>query len=168
MPRLLLLRHAKAERARAGETDHDRALTKRGKEDSEEAGRVIAERGEKVDLVLASDSRRTRETWESAGPRLKGKPKVRLLRSLYDASDTYLPVLREEGGDAKTILLVGHNPTIQETAVRLAADMTSREGRALSDRFPKAALAVLDFDGAWETLRPRQMRLVAFIPPARD
>jgi len=168
MPRLILLRHAKAERLPSGGTDHGRALTNSGRKDSAAAGKLIAERGEKVDLVLSSDSRRTRETWEGAAPHLTGKPEVRMLRTLYDASDSYLAILKAEGGDAETILLVGHNPTIQRTAVTLAADMSSRDGKILADRFPKSALAVLDFDGAWETLRPHQMRLVAFEAPERD
>ena len=168
MPRLILLRHAKAERLSSGGTDHDRALTNSGRKDSAAAGKLIAERGEKVDLVLSSDSRRTRETWDGAAPHIGSKPELRMLRTLYDASDSYLPILKEEGGDAATILLVGHNPTIQRTAVTLAADLSSRDGRTLADRFPKAALAVLDFDGAWETLRPHQMRLVAFITVERS
>ena len=168
MPRLILLRHAKAERLSSGGTDHDRALTGSGRKDSAGAGKLITERGEKIDLVLASDSRRTRETWDGVGPNLSGKPEVRMLRTLYDASDSYLAILMEEGGDAATILLVGHNPTIQRTAVTLAADLSSRDGKILADRFPKAALAVLDFDGAWKTLRPHQMRLVAFEAPERE
>jgi phosphohistidine phosphatase len=168
MSRLILLRHAKAERKSADGSDHDRALTGSGRKDSAAAGRLIAERGEKIDLVLSSDSRRTRETWEGVGPQLREKPEVRMLRALYDASDTYLPMLKEEGGDAATILLVGHNPAIQRTAVTLAADLAGRDGKVLADDFPKGALAVFDFDGAWETLRPHRMRLVAFVAPVRD
>jgi phosphohistidine phosphatase len=168
MPRLLLFRHAKAERARAGESDHARALTKDGRADSEAVGRLIAERYEPVDLVLCSDSRRTRETWEPLAAYLRKTPEVRMLRSIYDASAGYLPILNAEGGTAETLLLVGHNPAIHETAVQLAADLTSREGRILQDRSPKAALAVLEFDGTWPALQARQMRLAAFILPERN
>ena len=160
MPRLFLLRHAVAERARPGESDHERALTKDGRKDSAAIGKIIAERGDGIDLVLVSDSRRTRETFEGVAPALKEAPEVRHLRSIFEADDTYIPILRKEGGDARTILLVGHNPAIQATAVRLPADLASRDGRALRERFPKAALAVLEFDGGWGTLQPRQARLV--------
>ena len=168
MPRLILLRHARAERARPGITDHQRKLTKAGERQSDAAGRAIGERGDRIDLVLSSDSERTRGTWKGAKPHVTGKPEVRFLRSLYDASGSYLPVLQAEGGDSQTILIVSHNPTIHETAVQLASDLAGEDGRSLADGFPKAAFAVLEFDGAWKTLRPRSMRLVAFIMPEDD
>jgi phosphohistidine phosphatase len=166
MPRLLLLRHAKAERARPGEADHERALTKSGRSDSTAMGKVIAERGDNPDLVLCSTSKRTRETWEMVRPALDPAPKARFLRAIYEAGD-YLDVLREEGDAARSVLLIGHNPAMQETAVLLAADLAGRDGTALKDRFPKAALAVFDFDGEWTRLGPRHMRLAAFVLPER-
>jgi phosphohistidine phosphatase len=162
MLRLLLLRHAKAERARAGEKDHSRALSKRGRRDSEEMGRRIAENGERPDLVLCSTSQRTRETWELVRPALTSRSKARFLRALYEAED-YLDILKAEGGDAKSVLLIGHNPAIQGTAVRLAS---APSGDAeLSSQFPTAALAILKTDASWAELEPATMRLVAFIRP---
>jgi phosphohistidine phosphatase len=163
MPRLLLFRHAKAERTEPGSTDHERALTKSGRKDSAAMGEAIAENG-RVDLVLCSTARRARETWDLASTALGNTPEVRLLRAIYDADD-YLPILRQEGGDAGTILLIGHNPTMHETAVALVSGPDSADGAVLAARFPKAALAVLAFDGSWEALSPGQARLAAFILP---
>ncbi len=163
MPRLLLLRHAKAERTQPGSNDHGRALTKSGRETSAEMGRAVAGRGP-VDLVLCSTARRAKETWDFASPALRDDPEVRLSRAIYDAS-TYVPILNEEGGDASTVLLVGHNPTMHETAVALACDLDGPDGAVLAARFPKAALAVLDFEGSWEALRPGRAKLSAFILP---
>lgn len=168
MPRLILLRHATAERARAGESDHQRKLTKGGRKEAAAAGRLIVERGEEIDLVLSSDAARTRETWEGVEPHLSKSPTVRLLRSLYDASGSYLPILNKEGGNATTILIVGHNPTIHATATVLAADLAGHDGAILAERFPKAGLAIMDFDGEWAALAPRVMRLTAFILPDKD
>jgi phosphohistidine phosphatase len=162
MPRLLLFRHAKAENTTKGGTDHDRVLTKSGRKDSAAMGEALAEHGP-VDLVLCSDAARAKETWQAAAPALGG-PEVRFLRAVYEADD-YLPILREEGGDAATVLLVGHNPAMHSTAVALAADLQSRNGQILASRFPKAALAVLDFEGSWEELRPGRARLTAFALP---
>ena len=163
MPRLLLFRHAKAENTPKGGTDHDRALTKSGRKDSAAMGTGLAEHGP-VDLVLCSDAARAKETWEAARDALGNAPEVRFLRAIYEADD-YLPILREEGGDAATVLLVGHNPVMHSTAVALALDLHGRDGRTLASRFPKAALAVLDFDGRWEELRPGRARLTAFALP---
>ena len=167
MPRLLLFRHAKAERTQPGATDHDRALTKSGRSDSADMGSAVAEYGP-VDLVLCSDAKRALETWEGAAPSLTPEPEVRLLRTIYSASDTYLPIIETEGGKAGTILLVGHNPTMHDTAVAMVGRLDGADGRVLASRFPKAALAVIDFDGEWANLRPGQAKLAAFVLPERD
>jgi phosphohistidine phosphatase len=167
MPRLILLRHATAERAGPGESDFDRALTKGGKKESTAAGRVLSERDEKIDLVLSSDSRRTKQTWEGVAAEIAARPDVRFLRSMFEAND-YLPVIKSEGRKATSILLIGHNPAMHGTAVEVASSLAGRDGGKLRAGFPKAALAVFDFDGEWKTLRPGQMRLLAFIEPEEE
>jgi len=164
MPRLILLRHASAERAGPGESDHDRALTKGGKKEATAAGQVLGQRGEKIDLVLSSDSRRTRDTWKGVAAEIDAKPDVRFLRSMFESND-YLPTLKSEGRKAGSVLLIGHNPAMHGTAVEIAASLSGRDGARLRSGFPKAALAIFDFDGEWKTLRPGQMRLEAFIEP---
>src|SRR5262245_36912704 len=139
MPRLILLRHATAERAGPGQSDHDRALTKGGKKESAAAGKVLVERGEKIDLVLSSDSRRTRETWKGVAAELGMKPEVRFLRSMFEAND-YLPTIKNEGGKAASILLIGHNPAMHGTAVTIASSLAGMDGAKLRMGFPKGAL----------------------------
>ena len=162
MPRLMLLRHAKAESAgKGGGRDHDRALGDRGRRDADEAGRIIAGRGEPIELVLCSTSLRTRETWDSVQAALREGPEVRFLRQIYEAQDTYLDLLRSEAGTAGSVLLVGHNPAIQDTAVALGGG-----ANRLPSGFPTAALAIFDFDGSWSDLAPGAARLVDFITPS--
>ena len=165
MPRLLLLRHAKAERARPSEADHERVLAERGRKDSEAVANIIAKRGEQPDLVLCSTSVRTRQTLEPIRPALAGAPEERFLRALFEAGRDYLPLLRQEGGTALSLLLIGHNPAIHETAVRLAENLDTPDGKKLSARFPTAALAIFDFDGDWADIRPASMRLAVFVTP---
>jgi phosphohistidine phosphatase len=162
MPKLLLLRHATAERARPRQHDHERELTKEGRKEAKAIGKKIAALGDAIDLVLSSDSTRTRETWDGVAPSLDEKPKVRFLQSLFEAHD-YLPIIKAEGGKAETILVIGHNPTIQETAIELAASLAGRDGTRLRSGFPKGAVAVFEFDGEWSSLRAGQMKLTAFI-----
>jgi phosphohistidine phosphatase len=164
MPRLILFRHAKADRARAGEKDHERALSKHGRAEAEAAGRVLAKSGERPALVLCSTSRRTRETWDAARPALAGEPRPRFLRSLYEADGDYLPILREEGSGS-SLMVIGHNPAIQVTALRLARDLGGADGAALAGGFPTAAIAVFDFEGEWSGLAPGGARLAAFLQP---
>ncbi len=103
--------------------------------------------------------------FEPIRPALAGEPEERFLRALFEAGRDYLPLLRQEGGTALSLLLVGHNPATHETAVRLAADLDTPAGKELSARFPTAALAIFDFDGDWADIRPASMRLAAFITP---
>jgi phosphohistidine phosphatase len=164
MPRLILLRHATAERAGPRQRDHQRALTKEGSKEAKAAGRELAERGEKIDLVLSSDSTRTRETWDGVASELKGTPEVRFLPELFEVHD-YLPILKSDGGDAACILMIGHNPAMHHSALELAASLAGRDGTKLRSGFPKGAFAVLDFDAEWRSLQPGRMRLAAFIEP---
>lgn len=167
MPRLILLRHATAERAGPRMTDHERPLTRGGHKEAAAAGRVLARRGEKIDLVLSSDSTRTRETWDGVAGEIDGVPQTRFLRAMFEAPD-YLPVINELGGEADGVLVVGHNPAMHATAVEVAASLEGREGRRVRSGFPKGALAIFDFAGEWRSLVPGRMRLLAFIEPGED
>ena len=164
MRHLLLFRHAKTERVRAGQHDRDRELTKRGRRDTAAMAEIIAARKERPDLVLCSPAIRARQTLEITLPALHGDPEVRFPNALYDSAD-YLDVLREEGGAARAVMVVGHNPALQVTAVQLAADLAGREGLELVDDFPTAAVAILEFDGEWTRLGRHAARLSAFIRP---
>jgi len=165
MPRLLLLRHAKAEPAAAGQKDHERPLSTRGHEDSVTIGRMLAKHGECPDRVLCSTSVRTRETWEYVHPALKETSEVRFLREIFEADGDYISILRDNGGRSASLMVVGHNPAIHVTALRLAERIAGRDGGVLMNRFPTAAIAIFDFDGKWKDLRPGSMTLAAFICP---
>ena len=165
MPRLILFRHAKAEPAQPGEKDHERALAARGRDDAAAMGKVLADEGEPPARVLCSTSVRTRQTWEAAKPALASSPDIRFLRDIYEADGDYIEILRENGKRAASLLLVGHNPAIHVTALRLADHLAGREGGALMNHFPTAALAVFTFDAKWKELRPGTLTLAAFITP---
>jgi phosphohistidine phosphatase SixA len=62
--RLMIMRHAKSSWKGQVPTDHDRPLNTRGRRDAVRVGKRLAKLGWVPDLVVSSDSRRTRETWE--------------------------------------------------------------------------------------------------------
>src|SRR5438270_13826877 len=112
MLRLLLFRHAKTARESGG-GDHDRPLTKRGKEDSERMGRYLADEQLVADLAIASDSRRTRQTLDLALNAAHQHPQIRLDRIVYLAEPhTLLNLIRRTPADVHTLMLVGHAPGI--------------------------------------------------------
>ena len=86
MRRLMILRHAKAERAAPGGRDHDRALNERGREDARKIGDYMARHGLLPDRVVVSPAIRTRETWEHAALSVPDTRAVALEPRLYEAS----------------------------------------------------------------------------------
>jgi len=164
---LLLLRHAKAEIGTSGMRDIERPLAARGRSAAERMGRYLAKHDLPPDLVLCSPARRTRETWEIARPALPAV-ETRVLESLYDFGDgaALLETAQREGGTARRILLVTHNPATQQLALQLSGSGDMDLRRQMAEKYPTAGLAVITLPGAeWATTTPGSGRLEAFIRP---
>jgi len=117
------------------------------------------------DLVLCSSALRTRETLARILPGLGSELTVRIEPSVYSfEADQLVDRLREVPRDVGSVMLVGHNPAMQELASLLAAE-GDRLGE-LRKGFPTAALAELDLRvGSWRELAPGTGRLTRFIVP---
>ncbi|EGG43904.1 MULTISPECIES: SixA phosphatase family protein [Streptomyces] len=164
--RIVLLRHAKADWPQVA--DHERPLAERGRKDAPVAGRRLADSGFDFDLALCSTSTRTRETWKLAVHELPHRPKTVYEERIYDASPGELvAVLNETPEDARTVVLIGHNPGVHG----LAEVLTGRADAGARDRmtrrgFPTSAFAVLTFDGPWKTLEPGAASLDDYWAPS--
>jgi phosphohistidine phosphatase len=161
--RLFLLRHAKSSWDDPGLDDHERRLAPRGRR----ASKLIAEhlRRERIapSLVLCSSARRTRETLKRVGSALD-EADVSIEDGLYEASgDALLQRLREVPDDVKSVMLIGHQPSIQALALDLAGD--GAQLARVRAKFPTAALATLLFAGGWSDLGPGVAELVAYVKP---
>ncbi len=148
MDRLILMRHGKAEPESASGEDFDRRLAPRGQAQSAEMAARLAEMGFSPDVVLVSPAARTRETWAAAEPQFP-KARARFQDELYHADSAGVRhAAVKAGAAAATVMVVGHNPGLQELAVRLLtegsapASLISRAAR----QFPTAAAAVFLFD----------------------
>jgi phosphohistidine phosphatase len=156
--RIVLFRHAKADWPQV--TDHERPLAERGRLDAATAGSRLADTGIPFDLALCSTAVRTRETWKLAVHELAHRPKTVYEERLYEASPGELiAVLNETPDDARNMILVGHNPSVQGLAEILPGAETgagSAEAREwLKQRgFAAAGFAVLSFTGSWKALEP--------------
>jgi phosphohistidine phosphatase SixA len=115
MRELILLRHAHAEPANTGQADLDRPLSPEGLAEAEAAGRWLAEHKRVPDCVLCSPARRTRETLEAVLAAV-GYVDQRLEPRIYDATPGTLAALIDEHRDVDRLLLVGHNPGLEELA----------------------------------------------------
>ena len=169
MRRLLLLRHAKAEPGAAEQEDHDRTLTERGHADAAAMARYLKKQGYIPSRILCSTSLRTVQTTE---PVLAAAPApVDYLAAIYLAPPGRLIALAQDAADAdKVLMLVGHNPGLEQCAALLAREAVkpkeAHRHDVMEEKFPTAALAVLDFDIAnWKKLSPGTGKLVDFVRP---
>ncbi|MER5760533.1 histidine phosphatase family protein [Streptomyces sp. NPDC002082] len=172
--RLVLLRHAKS--AWPDVADHERPLGPRGLRDAPAAGRWLREAGCLPALVICSTARRTRETWALAAAELGAEVPVRFDERVYAAEpEELLAVVSEVPDEVGTLLLVGHNPGLEELALGLARDAggAAEAGDAaeagaiarLAEKFPTSAIAVLACPGSWRELAPGSARLTDFAVP---
>ncbi|WEO98758.1 histidine phosphatase family protein [Streptomyces sp. FXJ1.172] len=153
--RLVLLRHAKSAWPE-GVEDHRRPLAARGLRDAPAAGRTLAEADCLPDLALCSTAVRARRTWELASAEWGTPPPVRYDQRLYAAGVAdLLEVVREVPSEVETLLLVGHNPGLEELVLELAGDGLDDTLERVRTKFPTAAIAVLTWHGTgWSALVP--------------
>lgn len=162
--RLVLIRHAKAG---DGAVDHERPLAARGHSDATDIGRWLADRGIEPDRVVVSTARRTRQTWALVCAELASPSEPEFdERIYYNIVDDLLDVVRETPAARNTVVLVGHNPAVQEFAIFLddgAGDAEIR--RRVHGKFPTSAVAIIDFDGGWGELDTGAGPLTAYGDP---
>ncbi|MGW6212901.1 SixA phosphatase family protein [Streptomyces sp. NPDC055109] len=153
--RLVVLRHAKSAYP-AGVPDHQRPLAPRGLRDAPAAGRALAEADWIPDLALCSTAVRARRTWELAADQWGTPPPVRVDERLYAADvPELLEAVREVPERVRTLLLIGHNPGLEELILTLAGDGFDDTLDQVRTKYPTSAVAVLVWHGAsWHELAP--------------
>ena len=165
---LMLLRHAKSSWADTGQADLDRPLNERGKRAAVAVGRYMASNNLVPHLVLCSPARRTRQTWGLVAGELSATPEVLVAAEIYNSGDgtALMECLRHKAGNAQSILLVGHNPSIGELAQTLIGTGNGKLRERLEKKYPTGALAVFSIDlGNWESLAAGSGNLLHFVRP---
>jgi phosphohistidine phosphatase len=172
---LVLFRHAKS--AWPDVPDHERPLANRGIRAAPLMGRWLRGAGLVPDLVLCSAARRAQETWQFAQTGLAAAPPVSFEDRIYGEDATgLLALIREVPPATGTLLLIGHNPAIEDLALMLvsqgaAPGAAGPEAASPGDlermraKFPTAAIAVLQPAGTWHALAKGRARLTAFVTP---
>ena len=166
MPReLLILRHAKSDWDAGASTDFDRPLAKRGKRDAPRVGEWLYREGLVPDLVMSSPAQRAKQTALRVCESMDFKKKTIVWEDeIYGATlGELLGVLSRCPGDASTVLLVGHNPGLEELLSYLVGEGVERpaDGKLL----PTAALARLEMPKDWSELEPSCAELVGITRP---
>jgi phosphohistidine phosphatase len=170
---LLILRHAKSSWDNPALADYDRPLAKRGQKAAPRMGQEIGALGLRPGLILCSAAARARETLALALPAIADPmPEVVYDDAFYMASpEALLAILRTlpAGPDApSTVMLVGHNPGLEELADLLVGGGEDALVESMADKFPTGALAVFTFAAKdWSEVAPGSGTLTHFLTPAR-
>lgn len=167
MRRLILLRHAKSDRGILGIPDHARPLNPRGKEAAKRMGAYMAKHHLVPDQVFCSTAERTRETWEVVQKSFTDPVTATFEKRLYDAdAEGILAVMHETPPAAHTVLIIGHNPALQDLATQLIAAGDIDQRANLHQKMPAGALVVIDFAvDSWTDVNIRTGRLDRFVSP---
>lgn len=150
MQRLILMRHAEAERASGSGRDRDRDLSARGRSDAALMGRALAAKGVRPDLALVSPASRTRQTWELVHDAM-GDVQVREDEPLYNGSaDTLRRHVEAVEDEAGCLLVVAHNPGVHLLAVEYLIESAASPSvlDRMSGGFPPGAAALFTVDVA--------------------
>ena len=138
MKTVLLMRHGKSKRGPEYETDYERPLARRGRQDAERMGASLVEQDLLPDLIVSSPAERARQTTVHLADAADYQGEVRYEASLYEGDEeAYLELLWSLDDTIGRVLFVGHNPTTEA-----AIEVLSRRYA----RMPTAALARIDFD----------------------
>lgn len=155
MREIILLRHAHAESKQAGQDDIDRPLSRQGQAEAEAGGRWLKEHGYVPDRILYSPARRARETLEQV-LLVIGYMEQRQDDRIYDATPGKLMQLADEHSELGRLLLIGHNPGLEQMAALLSSGQ-SGDFRGM----PAGGIAVLHLSAAG-LLEPGAAELAAF------
>ncbi len=166
MPILTLLRHAKSSWDDPVERDFDRPLNGRGWRAAERMGRYIGEEGLLFDMVLASPALRVKQTIEGVEQGLGRRLHTRFDRRIYMASGVLLLDLLQNEAEGGRLLLVGHNPGLEDLLMLLVPEDGAPLRREAERKYPTATLAEIGLAPvAWGEVREGSGTLSRFVRP---
>jgi phosphohistidine phosphatase len=162
--RIFLLRHARSGWAAPGKRDFDRTLDAQGQEDAGRIGLAMAVNGYAPVRILCSSARRCVETWQIVSRHVNASDVV-FTDDLY-ANDhhVYIDLIRDQA-DAASVMLLGHNPMMENTAHCLLTRRNENEADVLRRGFPTAGLAIVDLEGQLRDAARSPSRLAGFLTP---
>ena len=163
-----LLRHAKSDWDDMNQRDFDRGLNARGKKGAQLIGEHIRNHGVKWDRVIASPAVRVKLTLEGALPEITPVYDQKLYLASYDTIIETIEAHAGSGEDeAGAILIVGHNPGLQDTLLELVSPSKENDlFREAVVKFPTAAFAVLECEiEHWSQIKRYCARLAHFARP---
>ena len=164
--RLFVLRHAKSSWSNAQLADHDRPLAPRGRRAAEALAAHVATIDPPPALVLCSTARRAQDTLEPVRSRLPDSTEVLIEDDLYGApAPLILARLRRIPDTTPSVLVVGHNPGLDDLVRSLGRDGDPGLIARVHAKFPTGALVTLETDAAWADMGPECATIVRLVLP---
>ena len=162
MKTLLILRHAKSSWQNPDLSDHDRPLNKRGLNDAHRMGKLLYDEDLLPDLILCSSAKRAQKTAELLIEASGYTGEFQVSRDLYaHYSEAYLMILSEMDNVYQSIMIVGHNPGLEELLNTLTGEWHRMPTASLAEvALPIDDWSILDdeIDGVLVNLwRPKEL-----------
>lgn len=156
MKTLLVLRHAKSSWSETELADHDRPLNKRGKRDAPRMGELMRVEGLLPELILTSSARRAHRTAELVAEASGYDGEIQVSRDLYAAGpEEFIEALISLTTGYETVLVVGHNPGLEELLEMLTDESPAMPTAALA----QVELEIEDWTGLEEEVTGRLVNL---------
>lgn len=163
--RLYVLRHAHSSWALPGQRDHLRPLDSRGRREAGVLAGFIARKGYQFDAVVCSTATRATETYDLIRSEFPVPARQESSDDLYALGvEAYYDAARRHG-DASAVLLVGHNPTIEEFILSLAEAGEPSAMKAIRRGFPTCGLAIVEFSRPLSAIGKGSGRLRKLVDP---
>ncbi len=167
---LLLLRHAKSSWDDSVVDDFDRPLNARGQKAAPLVGQWMKDQDMTPGRIICSGARRTRETLGLILPYQRGDQEISIEDGIYSADGAHdlLGRVRSIGKGSGQVMIIGHNPAIQELALALAGTGDADDLQQIALKFPTASLAEIQFPATdWSMVSEGTGALTNFVMPRR-
>ena len=166
MKTLTLLRHAKSGWDDPATRDFDRPLNAKGRRAATLMGRHLRDEGLVFDRVVASPAIRVMETLDAVEQGLGRRLAPEWDRRLYLASaDELIGVVRELPDSVARVLLVAHNPGLEDMVLMLVPDRADDLRDAVEEKYPTASLAEMTLADGWRGATSGSATLTRFVRP---
>ncbi len=162
---LFIVRHAKSDWSHAVVSDYDRELSSKGEKDAPLIAKWLKNHDIIPEILVSSPAMRARQTADAIINQLSIAPQnIVFDKQLYLASiDTLLEVLSKMDNDVVKVMLIGHNPGLENLVIHLCRDALPYQHDATL--LTPANVVHLQFKSSWKSITPKSGQLINFIRP---
>lgn len=170
MKQIFLLRHAKSDWSDPFLADHDRPLNKRGRSAAHNIGKYLKLKNIQPDLITCSSAVRTQETLACFQEKAELTSHIKYDSILYGASaDQILAVIQCQPPEVSSLMIIGHNPGIEDIALNLTGTDPSNQLPNIYDKVPTGSLITYEFGvNSWAHISLKSGTLTSFVRPKHE